>query len=63
MLTYAHEASPLAVRRNGTILRPFLEAQLKILAAGGDPACVAFNETDAYVRLEAGQELLEGNPA
>ena len=40
-------------------LRRFLEAQLKIVAEGGDPACVAFNEKDAYVRLEAGQELLE----
>jgi hypothetical protein len=44
-------------------LRRFLEAQLKIAAAGGDPACVAFNEADAYLRLEAGQELLEGSPA
>jgi hypothetical protein len=44
-------------------LRRFLENQLKTVAEGGDPACVAFNEQDAYVRLEAGQELLEANPA
>ncbi|MEO8145298.1 MAG: aromatic ring-hydroxylating dioxygenase subunit alpha, partial [Betaproteobacteria bacterium] len=40
-------------------LRHFLEAQLKIIAEGGDPACVAFNEKDAYMRLEAGQDLFE----
>ncbi len=34
-----------------------------IVASGGDPACVAFNAADADVRLEAGQELLEGSPA
>ena len=44
-------------------LRRFLEGQLAIVAGGGDPACVAFNEKDAYVRLEAGQELLESSPA
>jgi nitrite reductase/ring-hydroxylating ferredoxin subunit len=44
-------------------LRRFLEQQLKLVAEGGDPACVAFNERDAYVRLEAGQELLEASPA
>ena len=38
-------------------LRRFLEQQLKVVAGGGDPACVAFNERDAYVRLDAGQEL------
>jgi len=44
-------------------LRRFLEAQLKVVAEGGDPACVAFNEKDAYVRLEAGQALLEASAA
>jgi len=44
-------------------LRRFLEGQLAIVAGGGDPACVAFNEKDAYVRLEAGQELLEASAA
>ena len=44
-------------------LRRFLEAQLETVAGGGDPACVAFEEKDAYVRLDAGQELLEGSPA
>jgi hypothetical protein len=44
-------------------LRRLLEAQLAIVEKGGDPAGVAFTEKDAYVRLEAGQELLEANPA
>ena len=44
-------------------LRRFLEAQLKIVAAGGDPACVAFNEADAYVRLEACQMLMDATAA
>ncbi len=44
-------------------LRRFLERQLAAVAAGGDPACVAFAEQEAYVRLEAGQELLEGTRA
>jgi len=43
-------------------LRRFLEQQLKTVAEGGDPACVAFSEKDALVRLEAGQELLEQSP-
>lgn len=45
-------------------LRRFLEQQLKTVAAGGDPACVAFTEEDAYIRLEAGQVLVDaGEPA
>ena len=39
-------------------LRRFMEQQLKQVAGGGDPAGVAFSEQDAYVRLEAGQELV-----
>jgi len=51
------------VRRGIARLRRFLEQQLKIVAAGGDPACVAFNERDAYIRLEAGQELRDAGAA
>ena len=59
-----HSDEHLAGSDGGVVrLRRFLEAQLKIIDAGGDPACVAFNEKDAYVRLEAGQELLEASPA
>jgi len=45
------------------LLRRFLEQQLKLIAEGGDPACVAFNEQDAYLRLEAGQEIVEASQA
>ena len=59
-----HSEEHLAGSDGGVVrLRRFLEAQLKMLAEGKDPACVAFNEKDAYVRLEAGQELLEASPA
>jgi hypothetical protein len=40
-------------------LRRFMEQQLKAIAEGRDPAGVAFSEEDAYVRLEAGQELVD----
>jgi nitrite reductase/ring-hydroxylating ferredoxin subunit len=41
-------------------LRRFMERQLEAIAAGRDPAGVAFSEQEAYVHLEAGQELVEG---
>ena len=53
-----HSEEHLSGSDGGVVrLRRFLEAQLQIVAAGGDPVCVAFNEQDAYVRLEAGQSL------
>lgn len=45
------------------LLRRFLEQQLKLIAEGGDPACVAFTEQDATIRLEAGQELVDAAQA
>jgi len=41
------------------LLRRFLEAQLRVVAEGGDPACVAFDEARALIRVEAGQTLLD----
>jgi phenylpropionate dioxygenase-like ring-hydroxylating dioxygenase large terminal subunit len=38
-------------------LRRFLEKQLKAVAEGGDPAGTAFSDEDAYVKLDAGQEI------
>ena len=53
-----HSEERLATSDKGVAqLRRFLEQQLRTVADGGDPACVAFNEKDAYVRLDAGQEL------
>lgn len=45
------------------LLRRFLEQQLKLIAGGGDPACVAFSEQDATIRLEAGQEIVDAAKA
>jgi nitrite reductase/ring-hydroxylating ferredoxin subunit len=44
-------------------LRRLLKQQLEALAAGRDPAGVAFTEADAYVRLEAGQALEDATRA
>jgi len=53
-----HSEERLATSDKGiALLRRFLEQQLKIVADGGDPACVAYTQESAYVRLEAGQEL------
>ena len=45
------------------LLRRFLEQQLKIVADGGDPACVAFDEQNAYVRFDAGNYLADAAAA
>lgn len=56
----AHSEEHFATSDKGiALLRRFLEQQLKLIAEGGDPACVAFNEQDAYVKLEAGQEIVD----
>ena len=53
-----HSEERLATSDKGIAqLRRFLEQQLKTMAEGGDPACVAYTQESAYVRLEAGQEL------
>ena len=41
------------------LLRRLLEAQLKALAEGRDPAGTAFTEAEAYVRFDAGNYLVE----
>lgn len=41
------------------LLRRFLAQQLKKVAAGGDPACVAFDEPGAYLHFEAGNYLAD----
>ena len=39
------------------MLRLLLQKQVDVVAAGGDPVGVAFNEADAYVKFDAGQYL------
>ena len=41
------------------MLRRLLQAQVEGVATGDDPIGVHFDEASAYVRLEAGQHLLE----
>ena len=39
------------------MLRLLLQKQVDIVAAGGDPVGVAFDEAGAYVKFDAGQFL------
>jgi hypothetical protein len=39
------------------MLRILLQKQVEIVAKGGDPIGVAFDEADAYVKFDAGQYL------
>jgi len=55
-----HSEEHLAASDKGiALLRRFLETQLKIVAEGGDPAAVAFDESGAYVRFDAGNYLVD----
>ena len=59
-----HSEEHLATSDKGVaLLRRFLEQQLKKVAEGGNPACVAFDEKDAYVRFEAGNYLADSAAA
>jgi hypothetical protein len=39
------------------MLRILLQKQVDVVAGGGDPVGVAFNDKDAYVKFDAGQFL------
>jgi hypothetical protein len=58
-ITFHSEEHFAASDRGVAQLRRFLEGQLQIVATGGDPACVAFSEPDAYLRFEAGNYLVD----
>jgi hypothetical protein len=45
--------------RGIVLLRRLLERQVDAVAKGHDPLGVHFDEASAYVRLEAGQRILE----
>jgi len=60
----SHSEEHLATSDKGVaLLRRFLEQQLKIVAAGGDPAGLAFTEADAFVRFDAGNYLVDAAQA
>jgi len=55
-----HSEEHLATSDKGiAFLRRFMEKQLQVVAGGGDPAGVVFDEKDACVSFEAGNYLLE----
>ena len=59
-----HSEEHLATSDKGVaLLRRFLEQQLAAVAAGRDPAGVAFGAAEAYVRLDAGNYLVDAAQA
>ena len=58
-ITFHSEEHFAASDKGVALLRRFMENQLMVVAAGGDPAGTAFAEADAYVRFDAGNYLIE----
>jgi len=56
-ITFHSEEHLMTSDQGIAMLRQMFQRQLEALAAGKDPAGVAFNEADAYVKFDAGQYL------
>lgn len=56
-ITFHSEEHLVSSDQGVSMLRILFQKQLDAVAAGGDPIGVAFNEDDAYVKLDAGQYL------
>ncbi len=56
-ITFHSEEHLVSSDQGVSMLRILLQKQLDIVAAGGDPVGVAFNDADAYVTFDAGQYL------
>jgi phenylpropionate dioxygenase-like ring-hydroxylating dioxygenase large terminal subunit len=56
-ITFHSEEHLMSSDQGIGMLRFLLQKQVDVVAAGGDPVGVAFNEADAYVKLDAGQYL------
>jgi phenylpropionate dioxygenase-like ring-hydroxylating dioxygenase large terminal subunit len=56
-ITFHSEEHLMSSDQGVSMLRLLLQRQLDTIAKGGDPAGVAFNEADAYVKFDAGQFL------
>ena len=57
-----HSEERLATSDKGiALLRRFLDQQLKTIADGGDPSCVAFDEQSAYVQFDAGNYVADAD--
>ncbi|MGH8721537.1 MAG: Rieske 2Fe-2S domain-containing protein, partial [Burkholderiales bacterium] len=62
-ITFHSEEHLAASDKGVALLRRLLEKQLKIVAAGRDPAGVAFTGEDAFVRFDAGNFLVDAAQA
>jgi phenylpropionate dioxygenase-like ring-hydroxylating dioxygenase large terminal subunit len=56
-ITYHSEEHLMSSDQGVSMLRVLLQKQVEIVARGGDPIGVAFDEAGAYVRFDAGQYL------
>lgn len=56
-ITYHSEENLMSSDQGISMLRILLQRQVDIVARGGDPMGVAFHETAAYVKFDAGQYL------
>ena len=59
-ITFHSEEHLMSSDQGISMLRILLQKQADIVAAGGDPIGVAFDESSAYVSFDAGQYLDEG---
>ncbi|MDP1962974.1 MAG: aromatic ring-hydroxylating dioxygenase subunit alpha [Reyranella sp.] len=58
-ITFHSEEHLMSSDQGVSMLRILLQKQIDIVAAGGDPVGVAFDEAGAYVKFDAGQYLDE----
>ncbi|MBX9946401.1 MAG: Rieske 2Fe-2S domain-containing protein [Reyranella sp.] len=58
-ITFHSEEHLMSSDQGVSMLRILLQKQVDVVAAGGDPLGVAFDEAGAYVRFDAGQYLDE----
>ena len=59
-----HSREHLATTDKGiAMLRRLLKRQVRVVAEGGDPIGVAFNEKDAMLRFDAGNYLVDAAAA
>ncbi len=60
-ITFHSEEHLMSSDQGVSMLRILLQKQIDIVASGGDPLGVAFDEAEAYVRFDAGQYLDEAS--
>ena len=60
-ITFHSEEHLMSSDQGVSMLRILLQKQIDIVAKGGDPLGVAFDEAGAYVKFDAGQYLDEAS--